>query len=49
MCFYSFRRRIHKENGFDKIEHYCYEEHDDLRRASVECVCNLLMYDKVSS
>jgi len=31
------------------IEHYLYEEHDQLRRASMECMCNLVQNEKVDT
>lgn len=41
------RERILKEKGFSYLEHYMFEEHDDLRRAAVECVCNLAPCEKI--
>ena len=45
--FEAPRKRIIKEQGFSKIEIYMYEEHGMLKRASVQCVCNLLFSDEV--
>jgi len=38
----TVRRRIFKEHGVPSIESYMYEEHEMLRRAAVQCVCNLI-------
>ena len=35
------------ENGVGAIEHYMYEEHELLRPAAVECMCNLVMCEEV--
>ncbi|VDI19981.1 Hypothetical predicted protein, partial [Mytilus galloprovincialis] len=43
----SVRKRILAEKGFSKIEHYMFEEHELLKRASTECMCNLVMSDEV--
>ncbi|GAB1600206.1 protein unc-45 homolog B-like [Argonauta hians] len=43
----SVRKRILSENGFPQIEHYLYEDHDMIRRAATECVCNMVMSDDV--
>lgn len=37
------RKRIIKENAFNKIESYMYEEHDMLRKASTQVINNLAM------
>jgi len=42
----SVRKRILKEDGFQKIEAYMYEEHDMLRRASTEVINNLMMCEE---
>lgn len=39
----SVRKRIISENGFCDIEHYMYEDHEMIRRAATECMCNLVM------
>ena len=31
------------------IEHYMYEEHEQLRCASMECMCNLVQNEKVGT
>ena len=41
------RKRILQEKGFSQIEHYCYEEHDQLRCAAVECICNMAVDEEV--
>ena len=38
-----------KEGGVAMIEHYMYEEHEQLRRASMECMCNLVQNEKVGT
>ena len=43
-----FRKRILKEGGFSHIEQYMYEQHPMLRRASTECMCNLVVQEEVS-
>ena len=30
-----------KEKGVPAIEQYCYEEHEMIRRAATECMCNM--------
>ncbi|XP_034183265.1 unc-45 myosin chaperone isoform X2 [Osmia lignaria lignaria] len=39
----SVRKRILKEGGFQKIETYMYEDHEMLKRASVQVINNLMM------
>jgi len=43
----NVRKRILKEDGFANIEHYMYEEHQMLRRAATECICNLVTQEEV--
>ncbi|ELU01701.1 hypothetical protein CAPTEDRAFT_110839, partial [Capitella teleta] len=43
----SVRRRIFKEKGIPAIEYYTYEEHEELRRAALECMCNMTMNEEV--
>ncbi|XP_067641167.1 protein unc-45 homolog B [Eurosta solidaginis] len=43
----SVRQRIVKEQGLSKIEIYLMEEHLYLRRASAQCICNMVMSDDV--
>lgn len=40
------RRRIMKEKGFREIETCMFEDEDDLRRAAVECMCNLVQNEE---
>ena len=47
LFFFTFRKRIVNENGVGAIEHYMYEEHELLRPAAVECMCNLVMCEEV--
>lgn len=42
----SVRKRIIKD-GVSPIEHYLYEEHEHLRRASTQCLLNLMMLEEV--
>jgi hypothetical protein len=35
------------EKGVGLVEHWSYEEHEMIRRAAVECMCNLVMNDDV--
>jgi len=30
-----------------QIEHYCFEEHEEIRRAAVECLCNMVVEEEV--
>ncbi|RWS10668.1 Protein unc-45-like protein [Dinothrombium tinctorium] len=39
----SVQNQILKDKGYSKIEHFMYEEHELLRRASVQCTANLIM------
>ncbi|KAI8764635.1 protein unc-45 B, partial [Biomphalaria glabrata] len=43
----SVRNRILTEKGLPSIEHYMFEEHQMLRRAATECMCNMVMSEKV--
>ena len=44
----SVRKRIVKEQGISNIEQYMFDEHEDLRRAGTECICNMAKDDDVS-
>ena len=49
MYWYVFSRaRIVSERGMPRIENYMYETHEMLKRAAIECMCNMVMNDKVS-
>lgn len=48
MHFILFSKRIISENGFNDIEHYMFEDHEMIRRAATECMCNLAMCEDVS-
>lgn len=37
------RQRILKEKGLSKIEHYMFECHEMIRRAAIQCFCNMCM------
>ena len=41
------RRHIVKEKGFPLIESLMFEEHDMIRRAATECMCNMVLCDEV--
>ena len=41
------RSRIVKEEGIAMIEHYLYEEHERLRQAAMECMCNMVLNEEV--
>ena len=36
-----------KEEGIPMIEHYLYEEHERLRQAAMECMCNMVLNEEV--
>ena len=44
----TVRKRIVKEKGIPLVENYMFEEHEQLRQAAVECMCNLVMCEEVS-
>jgi hypothetical protein len=46
-AFDAPRKRIVKEQGISKIESYMYEEHEMLRRASVQTINNMLFNEEV--
>lgn len=41
------RKQICKDDGFMTVEQYMYDDNDILRRASVECMCNLVQEEEV--
>ena len=43
----SVRKRIVKEQGVSNVEHYMFDEHESLRRAGTECMCNLVQDEDV--
>ncbi|GAV04806.1 hypothetical protein RvY_15029 [Ramazzottius varieornatus] len=43
----SVRQRIVKEGGLSMVEHYLYEDHDMLKRAATQCICNLMLCKEV--
>lgn len=43
----SARQRILKEEGFSKIEHYMFEDHEYLCRAATQCMCNMAQSEDV--
>lgn len=44
----TVRKRIVQEKGFSYIEHFCYEDHDQLKLAATECICNLVQNEEVA-
>ena len=44
---HGFRRHIVKEKGFPLIESLMFEEHDMIKRAATECMCNMVLCDEV--
>ncbi|XP_072022397.1 LOW QUALITY PROTEIN: protein unc-45 homolog B-like [Amphiura filiformis] len=44
----SIRTRIIKEEGLSKIEHYMWEDHEMLRRAATECMCNIVVNEQAA-
>ncbi len=45
--FQSHRQKIIKEKAVPKIEGYMFEEHDMVRAAATECMCNLALSTEV--
>lgn len=43
----SVRNRILKDGGYSKIEQYLFEDHEMLKRASAQCIVNLILSDQV--
>lgn len=41
--------KILKEKALPEIENYMFEEHDQIRQAATECMCNLVVCKEVSS
>lgn len=39
--------KIVKENALPDIENYMFEEHDQIRQAATECMCNLVTCKEV--
>lgn len=39
--------KIVKENALPDIENYMFEEHEQLRQAATECMCNLITCKEV--
>lgn len=38
-----------KEKGFPLIESLMFDDHDMVKRAATECVCNMVMCEEVST
>lgn len=43
----DFRRHIMKEKGFPLIESLMFDEHDLVKRAATECMCNMVLCEEV--
>ncbi|XP_039614737.1 protein unc-45 homolog B isoform X1 [Polypterus senegalus] len=43
----KLRKKIIKENALADIENYMFEEHDQIRQAATECMCNLTVCKEV--
>lgn len=41
------RKKIVKEKALPDIENYMFENHDQLRQAATECMCNLVVNTEV--
>lgn len=41
------RQKIFKERALPDIENYMFENHDQLRQAATECVCNMVLNKEV--
>ena len=44
---FAYRKKILAEKGIPLIEHYQFEEHEMLKRAATECMCNMVMSEEV--
>lgn len=42
------RQKIFKEKALPDIENYMFENHDQLRQAATECMCNMVLNKEVS-
>lgn len=42
------RQKIFKEKALPDIENYMFENHDQLRQAATECMCNMVVNKEVS-
>lgn len=42
-----YRVKIVKEHALPEIENYMFEEHDQIRQAATECMCNLVSCKEV--
>jgi len=42
-----FRKRIVAEKGLPRLEQYMFEDHELLKRAATECMCNMVMNEEV--
>ena len=45
--FCDCRRHIVKEQGFSLIESLMFDEHDLVKRAATECMCNMVLCEEV--
>ncbi|XP_797752.4 protein unc-45 homolog B [Strongylocentrotus purpuratus] len=42
----AVRTRIIKETGFSQVENYMLEDHDMIKQAATECMCNLVLNER---
>ena len=48
-CIHFLHRvKIVKEKALPEIENYMFEDHEQIRRAATECMCNLVSCKEVS-
>lgn len=48
IIFLLYRVKIVKENALPDIENYMFEQHEQIRQAATECMCNLVTCKEVS-
>ena len=49
LVLFHFRRHIMKEKGFPLIESLMFDEHDMVKRAATECMCNMVLCEEVTT
>lgn len=45
---FPHRKHIYRERGIPDIESLLFEDHEMIRRAAAECMCNLVYCDEVN-
>jgi len=48
LYFWCFRKRVVAEKGTSEIESYMLDDHEMLKRAAAECMCNMVLNEDVS-